>query len=151
MFRRDSVAFLTLRAQSGFAAPPPEPTEPKPRDLERFFGELEARFRASAIENLAAIQKKSPMVNETAKRMFARSAEEDRRKRASDRPSGRKTCKEGGKDMQPLRCTESHRKKLPHSSFWFSIRGGKVRSKETTTYRRLKISNSAEVGYGRPT
>ena len=30
MFRRDSAAFLTLRAQSGFAAPPPEPAKPKP-------------------------------------------------------------------------------------------------------------------------
>lgn len=40
--------------------------------MERFFAELEARFRTSSSENLVAIQNFSPLVNETAERMFAR-------------------------------------------------------------------------------
>ena len=40
--------------------------------MERFFAELEARFRTSSSENLVAKQNFAPLVNETAERMFAR-------------------------------------------------------------------------------
>ena len=72
LYRRDNAAFPTLRAQSGFNVQPPEPDEAEPRDMERFFAELEARFRTSSSENLSAIQSFAPLVNETAERMFAR-------------------------------------------------------------------------------
>ena len=39
---------------------------------ELFFADLQARFRSSAIENLAALQNFVPMLNETPERMFAR-------------------------------------------------------------------------------
>ena len=71
-YRRDQAAFSTMRAQSGFTTSPPPPTENEPRDLERFFESLEARFRSSNTENLNAIQKFQPLTNETPERMFAR-------------------------------------------------------------------------------
>ena len=55
LYRRENAAYTTMRAMSSIAAPPPGPAEPEPRDLERFFADLEARFRSSAVENLAAI------------------------------------------------------------------------------------------------
>ena len=72
MYKRENAAYLTLRANSGFPAPPQGPNESEPRDLERFFSDLEARFRSSLIENLAAIQNFAPIPNETSERMFAR-------------------------------------------------------------------------------
>ena len=71
-YRRDRAAYLTMRAQSGFQEEPPAPTENEPRDMERFFDDLEARFKSSSTENLTAIQNFKPATNETPERMFAR-------------------------------------------------------------------------------
>lgn len=70
--RKENAAFTTMRAMSGMPEPPPEPLEPEPRDLERFFADLEARFRSSPVENLAAIQNFALGPNETSERTFAR-------------------------------------------------------------------------------
>ena len=45
-FRRDNTAYMTLRAQSGFTHALAEPNENEPRDLERFFDDLEDAERA---------------------------------------------------------------------------------------------------------
>ena len=71
-FRRDNAAYMTLRAQSGFNQAPAEPVENEPRDLERFFDDLEARFKSSSTENLTAMQNFKPLSQETPERMFAR-------------------------------------------------------------------------------
>ena len=71
-YRRDEAAYRTMKAQSGFLEPPPRPDENEPRDMERFFEDLEARFRSSSTENLTAIQNFTPALGETPERMFAR-------------------------------------------------------------------------------
>ena len=71
-FRRDQAAYSTMRAQSGFTESPAPPTENEPRDLERFFDALEARFRSSNTENYNAIHQFQSYTNETPERMFAR-------------------------------------------------------------------------------
>ena len=63
---------MTSRAQSGFTHAPAEPNENEPRDLERFFDDLEARFKSSTTENLIAMQNFKPLALETPERMFAR-------------------------------------------------------------------------------
>ena len=63
---------MTLRAQSGFTHAPAQPDENEPRDLERFFDDLEATFKSSTTENLTAMQNFKPLAQETPKRMFAR-------------------------------------------------------------------------------
>ena len=71
-YRRDNTAYMTLRAQSGFTHAPAPPDENEPRDLERFFDDLEARFKSSSTENLSAMQNFKPLAQETPERMFAR-------------------------------------------------------------------------------
>ena len=71
-FRRDNTAYMTLRAQSGFTHAPAQPDENEPRDLDRFFDDLEARFKSSTTENLTAMQNFKPLALETPERMFAR-------------------------------------------------------------------------------
>ena len=63
---------MTLCAQSGFSQAPAEPTENERRDLERFFDDLEARFKSSTTENLTAMQNFKPLARETPEIMFAR-------------------------------------------------------------------------------
>ena len=46
LYQRENVDNLTLRAQSSFHTQPLEPNELELRDMERFFAELEARFRS---------------------------------------------------------------------------------------------------------
>ena len=64
-FRRDNTAYVTLRAQSGFTHAPTQPDENEPRDLERFFDDLEAIFKSSTTENLMSMQNFKPLAQET--------------------------------------------------------------------------------------
>ena len=69
---RDNTMFRTQGVNSGFTVAPPQPGVPEPRDLERLFGALEAKFRSSALDNLHLIQIFVPKERETPKHMFSR-------------------------------------------------------------------------------
>ena len=71
-WRRDNAAFRTQRVNSGFAAAPPQPEEPEPRDVQRFFDALEARFQSSSLDSLNLIQRFTPEANEAPEHMFSR-------------------------------------------------------------------------------
>ena len=61
----DKTAFLTLQDQSGLAALPNLPLEREPRDFDRFFDEMQTRFRLSTTESLTTIQNFRPFPYET--------------------------------------------------------------------------------------
>ena len=62
-WRRDNTAFRVQGLNSGFTVAPLQPEVPEPRDLERFFDALEARFQSSTLDNLGLIQRFTPEEN----------------------------------------------------------------------------------------
>ena len=72
VYRMNCSAFATLGSTSGFSSRPSKPDKSEPRDLERFFAAIEARFRSSTTEYLTAVQMFKPLPSETPERMFAR-------------------------------------------------------------------------------
>ena len=69
--RCDNTDFRTQGVNSGFVVAPFEPNMEEPRDLERFFGALEERFRSSALDNLNQIHGFVLEEKETAEHMFS--------------------------------------------------------------------------------
>lgn len=60
-----------MRTNSGMVVRPAEPIEHEPSDINRFFDQLETRFKSSSTENLISIQNLKALKRETPERMFS--------------------------------------------------------------------------------